>query len=148
MDQAVKDRIKSIEPGLYAALGAGPRLSQYARTSGCNEVLRDACSIFGVSMYRLAFLLGCPHVGRIYQWTAGESRPSVKYMLRLVKLHQVELAGLRLITVRSVDWDTGVIHFKPRWDGKGWVAETSGAAGTSGETHRDIMAHFLSKSPR
>ena len=75
---------------------------------------------------------------------AGEARPSVKYAIRLVKLHQLELAGLRLIIVRAIDWEQGVIFYKPVWNGSEFVASTSLLPG--GIT-RDTLAEWKSKTP-
>lgn len=143
MEQAERERIKSIAPGQYAALGSGPKASQYAKTSASNEVLTDACLLFGITLYRLAFLLGCHQPTKVYQWMGGECRPSVKYMVRLCRLHQMALSGLQLIIVRAINWDEGVIHYKPVWNGRAFVAETSALRGRS----RDVLSEFMEKTP-
>ena len=144
MEEADKVRMRTISPGTYSSVGPGPRDSKYGKYSAGCEALADACKIFDVTPYRLSFLLGTAHPQKIYQWLSCESKPSVKYMLRLVKLHQLQLAGLQVILVRSINWDTGVIRYHPVWDGSRFVESTSLLPGG---VVKDVLAEWKSKTP-
>lgn len=85
----------------------------FAKASGCNQILVDAMADFRIKAWPLARLLGLPWLHQIYQWLDGTQRPCQMYMTRLVRLYQLKSQGLRLITVHHIDWDgDGTIHFK------------------------------------
>ena len=144
MEEADKARIRTITPGTFSSSGPGPHQEKYGRYSAGIVALSDACKIFSITPYRLSFLLGTAHPQKIYQWLSCESRPSVKYMLRLVKLHQLQIAGLQLDTVRSVNWDTGVIRYHKIWNGVEFVESTSLLPGG---VQRDVLAEWKAKTP-
>ena len=148
MDEAVRARMKKIEPGAFSSLERGPWRSRFGKHPACCEVLSNATLIFGVSLYRLGFLLGTSQVGKIYQWMSCESKPSSKYLLRLVRLHQLQLAGLDLGVVRAINWDSGVVRFHPVLDistGK-FVEKTSESL--PGEVQeRDVLSEWKERTP-
>ena len=144
MKVADMERMRTIRPETHSSVDPGPRDSKYGKYSAGIEALADAGKIFDVTPYRLSFLLGTAHPQKIYQCLRCESKPSVKYMLRLVKLHQLQITGLQLITVRSVNWDTGVIRYHPIWNGVKFVESTSLLPGG---VQRDILAEWKSKTP-
>ncbi len=146
MDESDRTRIRTITPGTFSSLEPGPWSSRFGKHPACCEALSNACLIFGVSLYRLSFLLGTAHPQKIYQWMGCECKPSTKYLLRLIRLHQLELAGLQLDTVRAINWDTGVIRYHPVLDvntGK-FVESTSELPGG---VQRDVLAEWKSKTP-
>jgi len=148
MDEAVRERIRTITPGTFSSLESGPWSSRFGKYSACCEVLNNAGSIFGVSLYRLAFLLGCPFVQKIYSWMSCESKPSSKYLLRLVRLHQLQLAGLDLAVVRAIDWDTGVMRFHPVLDfSTGKFVERTSEQLPGGVEERDILSAWKARTP-
>ena len=147
MDESDRTRIRTITPGTFSSLEPGPWGSKFGKyPAGC-EALSNATLIFGVSLYRLSFLLGTAHPQKIYQWMGCECKPSSKYLLRLIRLHQLELAGLQLDTVRAINWDTGVIRYHPVLDvntGK-FVESTSELPGVVQE--RDILSEWKARTP-
>ena len=148
MDEAVKARIKKIIPGTFSSLEPGPWGSRHGKYSACCEVLSDATLIFSVSLYRLSFLLGCAHPGKIYAWMGCESRPSSKYLLRLVRLHQLRFAGLQLDTVRAINWDTGVIRFHPTLDiSTGRFVERTSEQLPGEVQERDVLGEWKARTP-
>ena len=148
MDEAVRARMKKIEPGTFSSLEPGPWGSRFGKHPACCEALSNACLIFGVSLYRLAFLLGCPFVQKIYSWMSCEAKPSSKYLLRLVKLHQLQLAGLQLDTVRAIDWDAGVIRYHPVLNvATGKFVERTSEGLPGGVEERDVLVEWKARTP-
>ncbi len=105
---ATEDRGK-VQHGEFAWIDKpwGPKTKSqpFAKISGCNRVLTDAMTDFGVTAWGLSRLLGLPWIGDIYKWLGGEHRPSQMYMTRLVKLYQLHNYGLKLSTVHHINWD-------------------------------------------
>ncbi len=148
MEEAEKARIRTITPGTFSSLEPGPWGSRHGKHPACCEALSNACLIFVVSVYRLSFLLGTAHPQKIYSWTTCESKPSSKYLLRLVKLHQLQLAGLQLDTVRSVNWDSGVVRFLPVLDiASGKFIEKTSESLPGGVEERDILSEWKARTP-
>jgi len=140
--------MKKIEPGTFSSLEPGPWRSRFGKyPAGC-EVLNNATQIFGVSVYRLSFLLGTAHPGKIYQWMSCESKPSSKYLLRLVRLHQLWVAGLDLAVVRAINWDTAVIRYLPVLDfATGKFVEKTSESLPGGVAEIDVLGVWKSKVP-
>lgn len=148
MEEADRARIRTITPGTFSSLEPGPWGSRFGKyPAGC-EALSNACLIFGVSLYRLSFLLGTAQVGKIYQWMSCECKPSTKYLLRLIKLHQLQLAGLDLGVVRSVDWDLGTIRYFPVLDfSSGKFVERTSEMIPGEVQERDILSEWKARTP-
>ena len=91
---------------------------------------------------------GTAHPQKIYQWMGCECKPSTKYLLRLIKLHQLQLAGLDLGVVRSVDWDTGVLRYLPVLDfNTGKFIERTSDSELGGVQERDVLGEWKSITP-
>jgi len=148
MEEADKVRIRTSTPGTFSSLESGPWRSRFGRYPACCEALNNACLIFGVTPYRLSFLLGTAHPQKIYQWLGCETKPSSKYLLRLVRLHQLQLAGLDLAVVRSVDWDTGVMRYHPVLNfSTGKFVERTSESLPGGVQERDILSEWKARTP-
>ena len=148
MEAADKAKIRTIAPGTFSSLEPGPWGSRHGKHSACCEALSNACLIFGVTPYRLSFLLGTAHPQKIYQWMSCEAKPSTKYLLRLVKLHQLQLAGLDLCVVRSVDWDSGIVRYLPVLDfNSGKFVERTSEQLPGGVQERDVLGEWKAITP-
>ncbi len=147
MDESDRTRIRTITPGTFSSLEPGPWGSRHGKHPACCEALSNACLIFSVTLYRLSFLLGTAHPQKIYAWMGCESKPSTKYLLRLIKLHQLQLAGLQLDTVRSVNWD-GVIRYHPVLDfNTGKFVERTSEELPGGVEEHDALGEWMSMTP-
>ncbi len=148
MDESDRTRIRTITPGTFSSLEPGPWGSRYGKHPACCEALSNACLIFGVSLYRLSFLLGTGRPQKIYAWMSCECKPSTKYLLRLIKLHQLQLAGLDLDVVRSVDWDLGTIRYFPVLDfATGKFVERTSEQLPGGVQERDVLGEWMAITP-
>ncbi len=85
----------------------------YPPYAGAELVLVESVEVLRIrSPWALAKLLGCPWPHQVYTWLDGTKRPSSLYMARLVWLHMMNASGVRLMTVDSIDWDSGEIFWK------------------------------------
>ena len=84
----------------------------YPPHSGAIAVLTESADAFGVTIWGLARLLGLPWIHQIYSWLDGSKKPSSLYMARLCWLHLMSTSGVKLITIKGIDWETGQIIWK------------------------------------
>ena len=123
----------------------------YAKVSGCNRVLADAQTDFGVTAWGLARLLGLRWLQDIYKWLDGTQRPSQMYAIRLIKLYQLHIQGIQLIAVHHINWDdNGEIVYKERVDvsGNAGVSTNGRKVSPTKSPYRNKIAKLLSQSPR
>lgn len=131
-------------------------IKQFAKYSGCDTVLRDSLDILGgITPYRLGKLLGMSQPNNVSSlWLAGRNRPSQLYTIRLLKLHQMVLAGVSLILIDSIDWERGAIRFRSlprrRGDSGAHQAAISIARRQIQDgvgQHRDPLGEFFNQPP-
>jgi len=152
---APKDKPR-VEPGEFAWIekpwdAKTYKNFTYARVSGCNRVLVDATTDFGITLWGLSRLLGLPWLSDIYKWLNGTQRPSQMYTIRLCKLYQLHLQGLKLITVHHINWDgDGGIHLKELVNVSGNGGVPSKRRGLSPQEGKDqeLRDRFMKESPR
>lgn len=96
-------------------------IKRFAKYSGCETVLRDSLeALGGITPYRLGKLLGMANPqNAASNWFEGRHRPSQLYMVRILKLHHLAMAGVRLLLVDKIDWERGEIKFRQLPDRKG-----------------------------
>ena len=150
------EKVRQVEPGEFAWI-AKPwepktlKFFPFAKVSGCNRVLADAQKDFGITVWGLARLLGLRWLHNIYDWLDGSRRPSQMYTIRLIKLYQLHLQGIKLLAVHHINWDDdGEIVYKERVDvsGNGGVSRNGRRFSASEGKHRDKMVQLRSQSPR
>lgn len=123
----------------------------FAKVSGCNRVLLDAQKDFRITSWGLARLLGLKWLHNIYGWLDGSRRPSQMYVIRLCKLYQLHLQGIKLIAVHHINWDgDGEIVYKEvvNVSGNGGVTRNGRQVSEAESKNRDKMAKFRAQSPR
>ena len=147
---------RKVQPGEFAWIEKpwDPKTKNqpYAKISGCNRVLADAMTDFGVTAWGLSRLLGLPWIGDIYKWLGGEHRPSQMYMTRLVKLYQLHNHGLKLSTVHHINWDgDGGIYLREQVNVSGTFGITpprQRALSTQERKNQELRDKWMSQSPR
>ena len=143
--------LSSVEPGEYQPLklpnkSGFSEFSSYGKTSSSQRLLRETAEVSGVSIYGLGRLLGLPFPNNIYRWLDGSARPSQRYVLRLARLLLLHTAGVKLIAIHHINWDTdGEIVYKELVPvGGGWPKVEKKAA----TAPRSLMDKFRSQTPR
>lgn len=87
------------------------KTSAYLSRSANAEVLRTAAEQFGITPWYLFKLLGA-NTDHGYKWLSGNRRPSAAYLIRLLRLYQIYGAGLDILRILKINWDTGQIILK------------------------------------
>ncbi len=88
----------------------------YGTGPAAEWLVEESCKKFGISMWRLAHLLGCDDPRPVYRWARGEGVPSQFFLLRLFKLWSLHDEELPLSQMRSINWDTVTPVWKPSFD--------------------------------
>ena len=86
---------------------------QIPTTSATEDVILGVCESFGISLYRLARILGAG-AGTVYRWTSGERTPASVFLVRLAWLQLQAAEGLPIKQIDSILWSDSLILWRDR----------------------------------
>ena len=82
----------------------------YPTPASSAAVVRNMVAMAGLPIGALGQLVGVKHYHHTYRWLTGERRPSALILNRFLELLYLKNAqGIRLATIESIDWNTGII---------------------------------------
>ena len=72
-----------------------------------------------VGKNHLARLLGLTAPRQVFRWLAQDSRPSPVYLQRLVHLLLMDKAGIPLVMLWAINWETGELVWRKGFEPEG-----------------------------
>ena len=144
-----KSLLANIPAGAFSQQpGNNQRPNSFAKYSACDLILRDTLVALGnISSWRLGKLLGMRWPNNLASaWLSGRRRPSQLYCVRLVRLHQLAIAGVNFVLIDEIDWDSGEFVYKKNLKGERLRGPAQVMPAVV-KQRRDAMSEFLSKLP-
>jgi hypothetical protein len=86
--------------------------SQYASTIAVRELLHELMDELSLSKYQLGRMLGTTQGSHVYRWLTGSRRPGPLYLMRLLKITLMKLAGHPVSLISYIDWENSAIRWK------------------------------------
>ena len=118
MNQKTRSQQAEIEPGAFKPVdlltesGDKKGRSLYLSRHANRTVLTEVVEALGLTKYQLAGLLGISSRANLFKYFNGTRRPSPAYLLRLVKLQLLYMAGVPIYLASRIDWDAGTIYWR------------------------------------
>ena len=100
-----------IPPKVYTGTASnGP--AQYTSSIAVRELLYELMEELKLSKYQLGRMLGTTQGSHVYRWLTGSRRPGPLYLMRLLKITLMKLAGHPVSLISSIDWENSAIRWK------------------------------------
>lgn len=103
----------TLQPDLFQQGASGQYRNHYpANKAASISVLRELVKKLGLSEYQVRGLVGPSNPDSVRRWFHGEASPSTIYLLRICKLLLLDMSGVPVKHIRSIDWENSVIKWR------------------------------------